>query len=141
ARVGEAGEPLEEDLHLEELLHLPIARQAREPCFAGLSLLAPEAARVAQEIVVRVALLRHAIDTCTRDGHGGDVTRATRPLEAVATSPCVLHVESHSRPPLARGSKKVRDLDDTWVVLPRTNHGPGGPSLGKRKRLMGDENR
>ena len=63
ARVREAGEALEQDLELEEVLDLSLERQAREPRLARLRVLAAQPARVAQQIVVGVALLGRAINS------------------------------------------------------------------------------
>jgi len=55
ARVGEAGETLEQDLQLEERLVLLVGGEPRKPRLARLLLLASEPARVAQQLGVGVA--------------------------------------------------------------------------------------
>ena len=70
--VGEAGQTFEQDLELEQLLDLPVEGQSREPGLASLGMLALQAPRVAQQIVVDVALTRRAIEA--HRGHGGDAT-------------------------------------------------------------------
>ena len=55
ARVGEAGEALEQDLQLEEALFFLVGGELGEPRVAGLLLLAAHAARVAEQLGVRVA--------------------------------------------------------------------------------------
>ena len=72
ARVGEAGQALEQDLQLEEVLDLALERQPRQPRLARLRVLAPQPARVAQQVVVDVALLARRIESC--DDHGSDIT-------------------------------------------------------------------
>src|SRR6266446_2056642 len=58
ARVRETGEPLEEDLELEEDFFFAFDRQSLQPRFARGRLFATQTARVAEEIVVSVALFR-----------------------------------------------------------------------------------
>ena len=55
ARVGEAGDALEQDLQLEERVFFLVGGEARVPRLARLLLLATEPARVAQELGVGVA--------------------------------------------------------------------------------------
>ena len=56
ARVGEAHQPLEQNLELEEQVVLVRRRQVRDPRVAGLRLLAPQAAHVAQQLGIGIAL-------------------------------------------------------------------------------------
>jgi hypothetical protein len=58
SRVGEAGEPFEEDLELEEDVVLPIEREPVEPALTRLRVLATEPAGVAEKVRVRVVLER-----------------------------------------------------------------------------------
>ncbi len=55
ARIREAREPLEQHLELEEMLLFALADEARDELLARRRLLAPETARVAQELLIRVA--------------------------------------------------------------------------------------
>jgi hypothetical protein len=78
ARVREAGEPLEEDLELEEDFVLLVEREAREPRLARLRVLAPQAARVAEQIGVRIALQGERLQAhrpVEGRGHGGEDSR------------------------------------------------------------------
>lgn len=67
--IGEASEPLQQDLQLEEDVVLLVERQPVKPRLAGLSLLAPEAARLAEEIRVGIALERKRRSRSKRRGH------------------------------------------------------------------------
>ena len=66
ARVREAREPLEEHLELEERLLAAALGEPRDPLVARLRLLAPQAARVAQELGVGVAPARRDRPGATR---------------------------------------------------------------------------
>ena len=57
AGVREARQALEQDLELEQVLHLALQREPGEPLLARDGVLAPQTARVAEQIVVYVALL------------------------------------------------------------------------------------
>jgi hypothetical protein len=72
AGIGETGEALEKDLQLEQMIDFPIERQPRQPRVSGLCVLAAQSARVAQQIIVDVALIGCAIQP--KRGHGQDVT-------------------------------------------------------------------
>ncbi len=74
ARVGEAGQALEEDLELEQVLDLALHGEPGQPRLARRRVLAPQPARVAQQVVVDVALLRRAAVARRRRGHGPDGT-------------------------------------------------------------------
>src|SRR4029077_2357835 len=59
AGVREAREPFEKDLKLEQVLDFSLDGQLREPGFSGVRMLSHQAARVAQQIVVRVTFVPH----------------------------------------------------------------------------------
>ncbi len=60
--VRKAGEPLEQDFELEEVLDFAVDLQVSQPCFARQGLFTAKATRFAQQIVVCIALFEGAFD-------------------------------------------------------------------------------
>jgi hypothetical protein len=69
SRIGEASEPFEENLELEQLLNLVFDWQTSQPRIARSGLLAAKTAGIAKEIVVDVASLQRPRSRRASEGH------------------------------------------------------------------------
>jgi hypothetical protein len=82
AGVGKAGKALQQNFQLEEVLDLSIQRQSPEPLLARMCVLASEAPRIEQQIVVGITLLVRAV--CPIGRHRRMLSRGSkeRPFQA-----------------------------------------------------------
>ena len=138
AGVREAREPLEQDLELEEVLDLSLDRKARQPGFARLGLLAPQAARIAQEVVIGVPLFARAIES--GDDHGRDCTSPrvrsrTKRVERCRDGGSRDGAPRDKAATRSATSKKCVREDDTWIGLARTE--ARTPARSRRKKPQG----